>query len=79
MLADVRRCIVRVPRDVLEDRLPHVLSAVVGNPASDYQAYRRLAELLDQLHFDRLRAELVEAAGRSSDPDVREVAEDFGA
>lgn len=44
--------------------------------SATYEEYRRLAELLDALHSTYLKT-LVSKAAKSSDVDIREVAEDF--
>jgi hypothetical protein len=45
---------------------------------ADWEAYRRLAELLHGLGQAALLARVVASAGRSDDEDIREVADDFG-
>jgi hypothetical protein len=42
------------------------------------EEFRRLAELLDELNEPELLALVVDAARRSDDPDILEVAEDYG-
>jgi hypothetical protein len=44
--------------------------------STEYEEYRRLAELLDMIHSPYLAA-LVEKAGQSQDIDILEVAEDY--
>jgi hypothetical protein len=77
-LRAVRECIVRVPRDVLEVRLDPLVRQLIAEPGADYEAYRRIAELLRELEFWPLLAALTDAAAASGDADIREVAEDFG-
>lgn len=77
MLSEVRRCIRRIPKDVLERELPALLDRLIAGQESDDEAYRRTAELLRLLELPSLLAFLVSAASASADPDIREVAEDF--
>jgi hypothetical protein len=77
--ADVALCrdaIASLPESVLRERGLERLVLDVLAGASDWE-FRRLAELLDRV--DRtLLAQLVELAAASEDPDIREVADDFG-
>lgn len=50
----------------------------IASPGSTDEQFRRLAELLRELDEPDLLALVVAAAARSEDPDIREVAEDFG-
>ncbi|GIH07623.1 hypothetical protein Rhe02_56900 [Rhizocola hellebori] len=77
LIDEVRRCISRIPRDVLERKLPGFVAVLIANPKSDYEAYRRTAELLRLLEMGDLLSELVDAAAMSPDSDIREVAVDF--
>jgi hypothetical protein len=77
LLSEVRRCILRIPHDVLVRDLPALLEAMTTNPNSDYEAYRRIAELLRLLEMNSLLSELTAAASVSPDPDIKEVADDF--
>ncbi|MFI8822214.1 hypothetical protein [Streptomyces sp. NPDC053431] len=77
LLGEVRRCILRIPRDALLPAMDEHVTSLITNPESDYEAYRRTAELLRLLKAGSLMGELVEAADQSPDPDIREVAEDF--
>lgn len=61
-----------------EQLIPPVVWALLDNPGADYYDYRRLAELLDHLGLADALAELCARAAASDDPDMREVAEDFG-
>lgn len=71
-------------REVL-GRLPHDLAERVVPPAvwrqlretGDYDAYRRMAELLLHLGLRDALTQLSAEALQSSDPDIREVGEDF--
>lgn len=78
LLQECRRVLLRLPRGEVLDYLQHLTSAVIADPAADDEAYRRLAELLRTVGADRALGRLVAAAALSTDPDVREVAEDFG-
>lgn len=77
LLSDVRESILRIPRDILETELPSLVHALTVNPESDYEAYRRTAELLRLLEMPELLMELAGAAAQSSDSDIREVGKDF--
>lgn len=77
LLGEVRKCILRVPRDVLERELPSLVHGLIDNPESDYEAYRRIAELLRLADLPGLLQDLVGAAAQSQDPDIRDVADDF--
>ena len=77
LLLEVRRVITSLPREILDQELPPLVTAVLYDESSDYEAYRRLAELLRETgHTDLLR-QLVAAARRSKDEDILEVADDF--
>jgi hypothetical protein len=66
-------------------RLPHGQTVRVVPPAvwrqlketGDYDAYRRMAELLSHLGLRGALSQLSAEALKSSDPDIREVGEDF--
>jgi hypothetical protein len=82
-LAAVGHSDVGLVREVIGS-LPHYwVEANIGRevrPLLDdggYEEYRRLAELLQGLDSGLL-SELVDRARRSEDPDIREVADDFG-
>jgi hypothetical protein len=77
LLAEVRRCILRIPRETLARDLPVLVHAVIADRASDYEAYRRTAELLRILEMWELLGTVIRAASTSPDLDIREVAEDF--
>ena len=49
----------------------------LSRPGTDWEDYRRLAELLSALGQRMLLIAVVERAGQSNDEDVREVAADF--
>jgi hypothetical protein len=70
-----RELLGRLPRDVLEQRVPSLVLARLDT--ADDDAYRRLAELLSHLGLrDALATLCVRAAG-SDDPEIRDVADDF--
>lgn len=50
----------------------------ISAPDATYEEFRRLAELLKALDEPELLTLVVDAAGTSDDPDILEVAEDFG-
>jgi hypothetical protein len=66
-------------------RLPHVQAARIVPPAvwrqlqetGDYDAYRRMAELLSHLGLRQALSQLSAQALANDDPDIREVGEDF--
>jgi hypothetical protein len=66
-------------------RLPHVQAERIVPPAvwrrlqdtGDYDAYRRMAELLSHLGLREALSQLSAQALASEDPDIREVGEDF--
>jgi hypothetical protein len=76
--ADVaRRTLGALDADEAAELVPPAVRAVLAAEPDD-DAYRRMAELLDHLGLADALAELCEAAAASEDPDVQEVAEDFG-
>ena len=77
LLPECRRVLLRLPRAELLDHLERLTGEVVDDPSSDYEAYRRLAELLRAVGADRVLGRLVDAAALSTDPDIADVAEDF--
>lgn len=50
----------------------------ISSPNATEEEFHRLAELLDELNEPDLLKMVVDAARRSDDPDIREVAEDYG-
>lgn len=78
LIAAVRRCIRRIPRERLVVQLVPLVQQLTEDPNSDYEAYRRIAELLREIECWPLLGVLVRAASTSSDVDILEVAEDFG-
>lgn len=78
LIGEVRRCIRRIPRERLAARLEPLVCQLVDDSTSDYEAYRRIAELLRELECWPVLDDLVRAAKTSPDADVREVADDFG-
>lgn len=78
LIGEVRRCIYRIPRDRLVARLEPLVHGLIADNDSDYETYRRIAEMLRDLEAWPLLDVLTRAAGASPDGDIREVAEDFG-
>jgi hypothetical protein len=78
LLDEVRKCILRIPRDVLEREFPALVHGIILSPESDYEVFRRVAELLRLTDMPGLLETLVSAAAQSKDLDIQEVAEDFG-
>lgn len=78
LLGEVRRSIKRIPRETLDVRLEPLVRQLISDKESDYEAYRRTAELLRDLGSWSLLNMLTEAAAASSDEDIAEVADDFG-
>jgi hypothetical protein len=74
----VRHCMARIPRGELLLALEPLVEAMLDDPESDYEAYRRTAEFLHDQEFKALLRRVVVAAEISPDPDIKEVAEDFG-
>jgi hypothetical protein len=72
----VRQILGRVAHNDLEAAVPPVVWEQLKT-TPDYDAYRRLAELLAYLGLDEALQELRHRALGSDDPDVREVGEDF--
>jgi hypothetical protein len=50
----------------------------ISSPHSTEEDFHRLAELLVELSEPKLLEMVVDAAGRSDDPDIRDVAHDYG-
>ena len=71
----VRDVIVSLDKDWLTKNLPEQVERIL-QPSATYEEYRRLAELLSLLHSPLINT-LVKQAARSSDLDIREVANDF--
>ncbi|WP_203707398.1 hypothetical protein [Asanoa iriomotensis] len=71
-----RQVIGRIPYRVYEAAVPGVVNDLLAD--ADDDTYRRLAELLDHLGLDPQLELLCERAASSDDPDIREVAADFG-
>lgn len=74
---EARRVLGALDADEAAELVPPAVRAVLADEPDD-DAYRRMAELLDHLGLAQALAELCEAAAASDDPDVQEVAEDFG-
>jgi hypothetical protein len=77
LLDACRALVLRLPSAERIDFLQRLTTTVVDDDASDYEAYRRLAELLRVTGASDALAVLVRAASRSADPDIKEVEEDF--
>ncbi len=73
----VREVIASFDEGWLSFALQPLVQAFWDRPKLTDWEYRRLAELLSGLNQQTLLAEVVERAARESDPDIREVAEDF--
>ena len=71
-----RHLIGRLPAEEARQVVPPAVWAQLER-TSDYDAYRRMAELLDHLGLDDALEQLCATAAVSSDDDVREVAVDF--
>lgn len=76
LLAECRRAVLRLAKPELHQFLDSLTDDVVGR-SSDYESFRRLAELLRDAQCDELLKRLLNAASQSDDDDVREVVEDF--
>jgi hypothetical protein len=72
----VRQLLGRLPRDQAEHVVPPAVWRQLRE-TSDYDAYRRMAELLSHLGLTDAVTQLSAKALRNSDPDIREVGEDF--
>jgi hypothetical protein len=76
-LALVRRMLARLDPGWLYSNLTPFVEQVISSPASGWEEFRRLAELLDALGQTQLLETVVKAAAASPDEDIRDVAEDF--
>jgi hypothetical protein len=72
----VRQILGRLPHDQAERIVPPVVWDQLKE-TGDYDAYRRMAELLAHLGLHAALSQLSARALMSSDPDIREVGEDF--
>ncbi|MFC3896413.1 hypothetical protein ACFOWZ_33475 [Lentzea rhizosphaerae] len=77
LIGEVRKCILRVPGELLKPQIAVHVERLTADRQSDYEAYRRIAELLVIMKDWELLDYLVNAASMSSDVDIREVAADF--
>jgi hypothetical protein len=76
---------VAIVRELLRSLGPGWLSAnardfverTLSSPDATDEEFHRLAELLVELDEPELLKMVVDAAGRSDDPDIREIAEDY--
>lgn len=78
LIGEVRRVILRVQPGSLRPYVARHVAGLIGDQSSDYEAYRRIAELLVEMEEWGLLKTLTNAAALSADPDIREVDEDFG-
>jgi hypothetical protein len=76
-LVAVREAIASFDEGWLSFALQPLVRAFWDRPGLTEREYRRLAELLAGLSQTALLSEVVQRAERESDPDIREVAEDF--
>jgi hypothetical protein len=72
-----RRAIARGPAEVVVPALRDLVEKQVADPATDADDYRRIAELLHHVGHAGTLARLVTIAGRSADPEIREVGTDY--
>jgi len=72
----VRQILGRLPHDQAERIVPPAVWRQL-HQTDDYDAYRRMAELLSHLGLYGALGELSAEALKSSDPDIREVGDDF--
>jgi hypothetical protein len=72
----VRQILGRLPHDQAERIVPPAVWDQLRE-TDDYDAYRRLAELLAHLGLHAALSQLSAQALMSGDPDIREVGEDF--
>ena len=79
-LVPAREVLARLDQDRLAPPLAVLVARRLDDPDPQYpdDDYRRVAELLDLLGQRDLLAEVVRRAEASDNPDIREVAEDFG-
>ena len=73
----VRQILGRLPYEQAERVVPPAVWRQLRE-TGDYDAYRRLAELLSHLGLHAALSQLSAQALGSSDPDIREVGEEFG-
>jgi hypothetical protein len=71
-----RQLLGRLPHDEAEQIIPPAVWRQLAE-TDDYDAYRRMAELLSHLGLESALSELTSRARQSSDPDIREVGDDF--
>ena len=77
LLEECRRLVLRIEPADLAILLDDLVQQVVCDPEADYEAFRRLAELLTRAGCSSALAELVKYAASAPDQDIREVATDF--
>lgn len=73
----VRRLFARLPRDEMVGVVPTAVWRQLAE-TDDFDAYRRMAELLDYLGLDDALQQLADAAADSDDPETREVGREYG-
>jgi hypothetical protein len=76
-LGTVRRLLASLGRGWMSANARDFVEQTISSPASTYEEFRRLAELLRELDEAELLDLLVEAARTDDDPDIVEVADDF--
>ncbi len=76
-VAAARQVMARLDSGWLFLALRPLVAARLRDPSADWEDYRRVAEVLEQLDQLSILEEVVAIALRSTDPDVREVAEDY--
>ncbi|MDR3069404.1 MAG: hypothetical protein LBU38_00110 [Propionibacteriaceae bacterium] len=65
-----------MPREQVFAHLKAMVDRVAADPESDYEAYRRLAELLEMADADEFLPELIASARKSDDVDIIEFVSD---
>jgi hypothetical protein len=74
----IRNLLGRLPWREAKEIVPPAVRRLLDDDMDDSDAYRRMAELLYHLDLDEALHELCARAEDSIDPDVREIAADFG-
>ncbi len=73
-----RTVLFRMSSSGLRSAMQAWVDGVVSNNSSDWELYRRTAEILIIAEYWDLLERLTVAAATSRDPDIREVADDYG-